>query len=141
VWAQWLILQQDRPEDFVIATGEQHSVREFVEAAAAELGMRIEWRGTSVEEYGTDVASGKVVIRIDPRYFRPAEVDTLLGDAARARRALGWTPRTTFAEIVREMVGYDLRLLETGAARQEHDNQIAAFRRMSGKHEGAELGA
>ena len=106
--AQWLMLQQEQPEDFVIATGQQHSVREFVERAGAELGLRIEWRGTGVEEQGVDAVSGKPVVRIDPRYFRPTEVDTLLGDATKARQKLGWTAKTSFDELVREMVALDL---------------------------------
>ena len=106
--AQWLMLQQEQPEDFVIATGRQHSVREFVERCGAELGLRIEWRGTGVEEQGVDAVSGKAVVKIDPRYFRPTEVDTLLGDASKARAKLGWSAKTSFDELVREMVAADL---------------------------------
>ena len=106
--AQWLMLQQDQPEDFVIASGEQHSVREFVERAGAELGLRIEWRGTGVKEEGVDAASGKAVVKIDPRYFRPTEVETLLGDPSKAKAKLGWSAKTSFAELVREMVAVDL---------------------------------
>jgi GDPmannose 4,6-dehydratase len=112
VEAQWLMLQQDRPEDYVIATGEQHSVREFVSAAAAELGMPIEWRGRGLDEVGIDTQSGRTVIAVDKRYFRPTEVDTLLGDASKARRQLGWSPRVGFAELVREMVQEDLQIAE-----------------------------
>ena len=108
VEAQWLMLQQERPEDFVIATGEQHSVREFIERAGAELGLRIEWRGSGVEEQGVDAVSGKAVVKIDPRYFRPTEVDTLLGDASKAKAKLGWSAKTSFDELVREMVAVDL---------------------------------
>lgn len=108
VKAQWLMLQQEAPEDFVIATGEQHSVREFVVLAGAELGMRIEWRGTGVEERGIDARTGRVMVRVDPRYFRPTEVDTLLGDASKAERQLGWRAETTFAALVKEMVAADL---------------------------------
>ena len=116
---QWLMLQQERPEDFVIATGVQHSVRDFVNAAAAELGVRMEWRGTGREEVGV-VASvpegdkgwgmkvGDVVVRVDPRYFRPTEVETLLGDPSKAREKLGWVPKTSFAELVAEMMRADL---------------------------------
>ena len=108
VVAQWLMLQQETPEDYVIATGVQHSVREFVEMSAAELGMNIEWRGEGTEEFGVNTVNNKVVVRIDPRYFRPAEVDTLLGDATKARQKLGWHARTTFNELVAEMVREDL---------------------------------
>jgi GDPmannose 4,6-dehydratase len=108
VRAQWLMLQQDQPEDYVIATGEQHSVREFVERAGALLGQRIEWRGQGIDEQGIDSATGKVIVRIDPRYFRPTEVDTLLGDASKARARLGWSPQVSFAELVAEMVAGDL---------------------------------
>ncbi|MBK6351109.1 MAG: GDP-mannose 4,6-dehydratase [Steroidobacteraceae bacterium] len=108
VEAQWLMLQQEKPEDFVIATGEQHSVREFVERAGTALGMRIEWRGAGVEEQGVDAVSGKAVVKIDPRYFRPTEVDTLLGDPSKAKATLGWSAKTSFDELVREMVAFDL---------------------------------
>ena len=104
---QWLMLQQEKPEDFVIATGEQHSVREFVQAAAAELGIAIRWQGSGVEERGYD-ENGRCIVAVDPRYFRPTEVETLLGDASKAREKLGWQPRTGFAELVREMVREDL---------------------------------
>ncbi len=108
VAAQWLMLQQATPEDFVIATGIQHSVREFVEAAARQLGYEIVWRGAGDSEHGVDASTGRVMVRVDPRYFRPAEVDTLLGDAGRARRKLGWTPSISFDELVAEMVAHDL---------------------------------
>jgi GDPmannose 4,6-dehydratase len=108
VRAQWLMLQQEIPEDFVIATGEQHSVREFVAAAGAELGMRIDWRGQGIEEQGVDAKSGRTVVRVDERYFRPTEVETLLGDPAKARNKLGWQPEHSFADLVREMVATDL---------------------------------
>ncbi len=104
---QWLMLQQEKPEDFVIATGEQHSVREFVTLAAAELGMKLAWSGSGIEETARD-ESGKVVIAVDPRYFRPAEVETLLGDATQAHKKLGWKPRIGFKELVCEMVQSDL---------------------------------
>jgi GDPmannose 4,6-dehydratase len=112
VEAMWLMLQQDVPEDFVIASGQQHSVREFVEAVAQELGIRIAWRGAGTEERGYD-ESGKCIVAVDARYFRPAEVDTLLGDASKAAAKLGWRARTTFAELVREMVDADLQAAET----------------------------
>ncbi len=104
---QWLMLQQDEPRDFVIATGEQYSVRQFVERAAAELDMDLEWSGEGVDECGRD-QQGRVVVRIDPRYFRPTEVETLLGDATRAREQLGWSAKVSFGELVREMVTSDL---------------------------------
>jgi len=108
VRAQWLILQQDRPEDFVIATGQQHSVREFCERAAHQVGMRLEWRGSGSDECGIDAVSGRTVIKIDARYFRPTEVDALLGDASKARRTLGWEPQVGFEQLVEEMVREDV---------------------------------
>ncbi|MEX0450063.1 GDP-mannose 4,6-dehydratase [Spiribacter sp. 221] len=112
VEAQWRMLQQETPEDFVIATGEQHSVREFVELAAAEVGMQIVWRGEGVGEIGVVVdgqGSEQTVVRVDPRYFRPTEVETLLGDASYAQERLGWTPQTGFTELVSEMMHEDLK--------------------------------
>jgi GDPmannose 4,6-dehydratase len=106
---QWLMLQQDKPQDYVIATGEQHSVREFVTIAAAQLDMPLRWEGTGVEEKAT-TEDGKTIVCVDPRYFRPSEVETLLGNPEKARRELGWTPRTTFQELVTEMVAEDLKL-------------------------------
>lgn len=111
---QWLMLQQEVPEDYVIATGIQYSVRDFVNAAAEELGMPIRWEGEGVNEKGYDV-HGKCIVAVDPRYFRPAEVETLLGDPAKAKAKLGWVPRTTFKELVSEMVREDL----TSAQRDE----------------------
>jgi GDPmannose 4,6-dehydratase len=105
---QWLMLQQDKPEDFVIATGEQHSVREFVELAAREIDIEIRWEGTDVEEKGYDKDSGKCIVAVDPRYFRPSEVETLLGDPSKAKEKLGWTPKTTFQELVSEMMRHDM---------------------------------
>ncbi len=124
VEAMYLILQQDEPEDFVIATGEQHSVREFVEKSFGHLGIGIEWRGSGEQEVGvvasTDGESGPAVgttiVAVDPMYFRPTEVETLLGDATKAREQLGWTPKTSFEELVREMVEEDMRI-----ARREAD--------------------
>ena len=115
VQAQWLMLQQAEAQDLVIATGQQHSVREFVEKASGHLGMRIEWRQRGEDEIGFDARSGKTVVRIDPRYFRPAEVETLLGDASRARQVLNWAPTTTFDELVSEMVACDLVLARRDA--------------------------
>jgi GDPmannose 4,6-dehydratase len=115
VRAQWLMLQQPAPEDYVIATGQQHSVREFLVLAAKLLEMPIEWHGAGVDEHAVDAASGKTIVRIDPRYFRPTEVDALLGDASKARVRLGWTPAITFEQLVQEMVAADLRLAERDA--------------------------
>lgn len=114
VEAQWLMLQQDLPEDYVIATGVQHSVREFIELAASRLGIQVAWTGHGVNETGHDL-SGRCIVRVDPRYFRPTEVETLLGDASKAREKLRWTPRTSFEELVSEMVDEDLRLAERDA--------------------------
>jgi GDPmannose 4,6-dehydratase len=108
VRAQWLMLQQEVPEDFVIATGKQYSVRDFVVAAGSRLDMKIEWQGEGVDEIGIDSASGRPLIRVDPRYFRPTEVETLLGDASKAREKLGWTAEVTFSELVAEMVESDM---------------------------------
>ena len=110
---QWLMLQQDKPEDFVIASGVQYSVRDFVDAAVEELGMKIRWQGEGVDEIG--YLGDQAIVRVDPRYFRPTEVETLLGDASKAREKLGWTPKTTFRELVAEMVREDLK----GAERDE----------------------
>jgi GDPmannose 4,6-dehydratase len=119
VEAMWLILQQDQPEDYVIATGAQHSVRDFVSAAARELGMPIRWEGEGVGEKGYD-AGGRCVVAVDPRYFRPAEVDSLLGDASKARARLGWRPRVGFAELVAEMVREDLKTAERDELAKRH---------------------
>jgi len=115
VRAQWMMLQQPEPRDFVIATGEQHSVREFVEAAGRQLHMDIQWRGSGLDEAGIDRASGATVVRVDPRYFRPTEVDTLLGDASKARTELGWTTTVSFDDLVAEMVAADSVLAERDA--------------------------
>ena len=117
--AQWLMLQQDQPEDYVIATGEQYSVRDFVNAAAAELGIVIAWEGSGVTEKGYD-SSGRVIVAVDTRYFRPTEVETLLGDPSKALRQLGWKPRTTFAELVQEMVREDLKEAQRDALVNHH---------------------
>ena len=106
---QWLMLQQDQPEDFVIATGVQYSVREFVVTAAKELDIQVRWEGKGVEEKGYDAITGKCIVQVDPRYFRPTEVETLLGDSTKAREKLGWTPKTTFHELVSEMAREDLK--------------------------------
>jgi GDPmannose 4,6-dehydratase len=114
------ILQADEPDDFVLATGEARSVREFVELAFAEVGRGIEWRGKGVDEAGVDSKSGKTVVRIDPTYFRPTEVDLLVGDASKAREKLGWKPKTTFAQLVKEMVAGDLAIARREAANGKH---------------------
>jgi GDPmannose 4,6-dehydratase len=119
---QWLMLQQEAPDDFVIATGVQYSVRDFVDAAAREIGISITWKGAGVEEKGYD-AQGKCIVQVDPRYFRPTEVETLLGDATKAREKLGWTPRTTFAELVAEMVREDLKAAERDELVKKHGYQ------------------
>jgi GDPmannose 4,6-dehydratase len=115
VRAQWLMLQQDVPDDFVIATGKQFSVRDFVVAAGSLLDMKIEWQGDGVEEVGIDTVTGRTLVRVDPRYFRPTEVETLLGDATKARQKLGWTAEVSFPELVAEMVESDLDLAKRDA--------------------------
>jgi GDPmannose 4,6-dehydratase len=111
VEGMWLILQQDQPDDYVLATGETHSVREFAEEAFARVGCRIEWRGNGGDEVGIDRKTGKTVVAIDPRYYRPTEVDRLVGDATKAKKRLGWRAKHGFADIVREMVASDIALL------------------------------
>ncbi|MDA8100051.1 MAG: GDP-mannose 4,6-dehydratase [Nitrospiraceae bacterium] len=108
VEAMWLMLQQDQAEDYVVATGETHSVREFVERAFAEIGITIRWQGTGADEKGIDAKTGKVMVEVDARYFRPTEVDLLLGDPSKAKNKLGWQPRVTFSELVKVMVASDL---------------------------------
>jgi len=119
---QWLMLQQDTPEDFVIATGMQYSVRDFVNFAAEELGINVRWEGGGVEEKGYD-ATGKCIVAVDPRYFRPTEVETLLGDASKAKEKLGWTPKITFKELVAEMVREDLKSAERDELVKRHGYQ------------------
>lgn len=131
---QWLMLQQNQAEDFVIATGKQFSVRQFVEMAAAELGITLEWQGSGVAEIGTvaeingdkapKVKTGDVIVRVDPRYFRPAEVETLLGDPSRAHQKLGWKPTTTVDEMVTEMVAFDLDQAQRHALLRKHGFDI-----------------
>jgi GDPmannose 4,6-dehydratase len=118
----WRIMQHSEPDDFVLATGEDHSVREFVECAFAEVGRRIVWRGTGLDEIGLDAATGTVLVRIDSRYFRPTEVQTLLGDASKARAKLGWRPAVTFGELVAQMVAADVARLGS----PEHARRAAA---------------
>jgi len=112
VEAMWMILQHDAPDDFVIATGQNHSVREFVEHAFKVTGISLQWEGQGIDERGLDTATGRILVKVDPRYFRPTEVDELLGDAAKARKVLGWQPRVTFEELVARMVAADLREAE-----------------------------
>ncbi len=120
---QWLMLQQDKPEDFVIATGVQYSVRDFVNAAAKELGMNIRWEGTGMDEKGYD-HSGTCVVAVDSRYFRPTEVETLLGDPTKAKEKLGWTPKITFDELVAEMVREDLKAAERDELVKKHGYSV-----------------
>jgi len=117
---QWRMLQQSEPEDFVIATGHQHSVREFVELAAQCVGIKVQWKGRGIDEKGYDAANGKCIVGIDPRYFRPSEVETLLGDATKAREKLGWTPQTSFAKLVEEMMREDIKGAEQDKLIQTH---------------------
>jgi GDPmannose 4,6-dehydratase len=123
---QWLMLQQDEPQDFVIATGEQHSVREFVEICAEMLDMPITWVGSGANECGVD-KNGKVIVSVDLRYYRPTEVETLLGDPSKAQRVLGWKPRTSFRELVQEMVEEDLKAAEKDALVREHGYAVLNF--------------
>jgi len=116
---QWLMLQQEKPEDYVIATGVQYSVREFVEAAAREIGINVRWEGHGVDEKGY-ADDGKCIVAVDPRYFRPTEVETLLGDASKARTQLGWTPKISFHELVSEMVREDLKAAERDELVKRH---------------------
>jgi len=134
VEAQWLILQQDEPDDYVIATGQQHSVREFVERAFGEVGIEIQWRGRGVKEVGVAKSpigkgskKGRVVVAVDPRYFRPTEVEALLGDPSKARSKLGWRPRISFAQMVAEMVKEDLSLAERDLLMQRHGFETPVF--------------
>ena len=115
VECMWLMLQHDQPEDFVIATGEQHSVREFTEKAFREAGIELRWEGSGIEERGIDQATGRVLVEVDPQYFRPAEVETLLGDPSKAKQLLGWNPqKTSFDELVRLMVSHDMDYVRKG---------------------------
>jgi GDPmannose 4,6-dehydratase len=116
---QWLMLQQEQPEDFVIATGVQYSVRDFIDAAAKEIDIKLHWQGEGLAEKGLD-ENGKCIVAVDPRYFRPAEVETLLGDASKAKNKLGWTPTTTFRELVAEMVREDLKAAERDELVKRH---------------------
>ena len=124
---QWLMLQQEKPEDFVIATGVQYSVRDFVNAAAKELGMQIRWKGQGIDEKGYD-ASGKCIVAVDPRYFRPTEVETLLGDPSKAKVKLGWTPKISFGELVSEMVQEDLKSAKRDELVKKHGYKTKDYR-------------
>ena len=115
----WLILQQSKPDDYVLATGESHSVREFIELAFAQVGRKVAWRGKGEDEVGFDTTTGQVLIKVDHRYFRPTEVDTLLGDASKARRELGWKPETHFVDLVAQMVKSDLEVISTEMKRKQ----------------------
>ncbi len=128
VKAQWLMLQQPSPDDYVIATGKQYSVRDFVVAAGSLLDMKIEWKGRGVDEVGIDTVSGRTIVRVDPRYFRPTEVDTLLGDASKARTKLGWVPTVSFSELVAEMVKSDLAIAQRDALVAKEGFQIYSNR-------------
>jgi len=123
---QWRMLQQNEPKDYVIATGEQHSVREFVELSAKYLGMDIRWEGKGVEEKGID-KEGNVIVAVDPRYYRPTEVETLLGDASKARRELGWKATVSFRDLVKEMVEEDLKIAEKDALVRKHGYSVFNF--------------
>jgi GDPmannose 4,6-dehydratase len=118
----WRIVQQPEPDDYVLATGEAHSVREFVELAFSKVGRKIEWRSKGVDEIGVDTASGETLVKIDSRYFRPTEVDLLLGDPAKARRVLGWQHKVSFPELVAEMVESDLKVIAQESNR-EHGHE------------------
>lgn len=122
---QWLMLQQDNPEDFAIATGVQHSVRDFVDAAAKNLGMSISWKGEGINETG--VVNGKEIVKVDPRYFRPTEVETLLGDPSNAKAKLGWSPKISFDELVAEMVREDLKSAERDELIKRHGYTPMAY--------------
>jgi GDPmannose 4,6-dehydratase len=120
VEGMWLIVQQDKPDDFVLGTGKKHTVREFAELAFKKAGVEIEWRGKGGDETGIDKATGEVRVRIDPKYYRPTEVDLLIANPAKAKQKLGWVHKTSFDELVSEMVTEDLRLFERDDLRQGH---------------------
>jgi len=113
VEGMWRILQQDKPDDYVLGTGEKHSVREFTELAFKKAGINIEWRGKGKEEIGVDAANGETLVRIDTKYFRPTEVDLLVANAEKAKKVLGWSPKTSFDELVSEMVAEDIAAIGT----------------------------
>jgi len=127
VEGMWLMMQHDTPEDFVLATGKKVSVRRFVEMSFSEVGIQLRWEGTGVDEKGIDIASGKVVVEIDPRYFRPSEVDLLVGDASKAEKLLGWKPKHSVEELCKEMVASDMRLFEKDKYLLEGGHEIKSF--------------
>jgi GDPmannose 4,6-dehydratase len=118
----WLMLQQPRPDDYVLATGEAHSVREFIELAFQVVGRRIEWWGSGVDEAGVDVGTGDELVRVDPSYFRPTEIDELIGNAGKARQALGWAPETSITELVAKMLKSDLKTVGLEIERKDRGN-------------------
>ena len=123
---QWLMLQQTQPDDYVIATGEQHTVRKFVETAASNLGIKISWQGHGQDEKGID-ENGRVIVAVDPRYYRPTEVDSLLGDPEKARRQLGWQPKTGFLQLVKEMTEEDLKSAQKDALSKQHGYAVLNY--------------
>lgn len=123
VEGMWRVLQQEKPDDYVLATGKKHSVREFVEQAFGEVGVKIRWQGEGVEEIGYDAKTGKMLVEVDPRYFRPTEAELLLGDPSKAKNVLGWSATTTFEEMVREMVEADLQVMAVEAERRRPDEE------------------
>ena len=127
VEGMWLMLQQDKPEDFVLATGETNSVRDFVNLAFQELDMKLDWQGEGVDEKGLDPETGKVVVEIDPKYFRPTEVDLLIGDASKAEKELGWKPKRTLQQLVSEMVQSDFKLFERDKYLMEGGHKVLKF--------------
>ena len=124
VECMWLMLQHDKPEDFVIATGEMHSIREFCTRAFSEAGIELRWEGRGIDEKGIDVYTGKVLVEVDPKYFRPAEVEQLMGDPTKAKTLLGWNPRkTSFEELVKLMVKHDMTFVRKLKAKDAIDNE------------------
>jgi len=127
VKAMWMMLQQDEPDDFVIATGETHTVRKFVELAFQHVGIDVQWQGEGVDERGIDTATGKVLVMVDPRYFRPTEVEILLGDPSKAKQKMGWQPKTTFEELVCMMVSEDIKAAGRDVLCQDHGYHVNSF--------------
>ena len=127
VEGMWLMLQQDKPDDFVLATGKKVSVRSFIEMAFNEVGISINWQGKGVDEKGLDAKTGKILVEIDPKYFRPTEVDLLVGDASKAERELGWKPKHTVQQLVKEMVASDLKLFEKDKYLLEGGHDVVDF--------------